>query len=356
MDPLFNPPANLQDLQQPLTQPNPLEIDRRNTQTPEQQLFFQDQGFHLVYDEMIEGVLKDHPGYPKRLLELAATNTNYQVKKGGESYFFRLSSDLFKELYSSQEVEYSVLKQLENTHIAPRPYFFDPKRGILITEYIEHDGITVDLLDQNVQKTVCDMLKRIEKEHLGVDRVFHPYLETVALVKKAATPLPKGFHEKALSALEKISKKLAQYPKKTLCHLDLHRKNILRKGDTLFFIDWEYAAMSHPYHILASMASIERWSDETMWQILGNYTEQPTQEDRHCMALYRIVSDLFWTTWCHLQMENPSTNSPYSKWRDLFFKSAMERIEKLEADQGGAFYVNSLGTLFCLLFCYFPLF
>ena len=338
MDPLFTPPASLRGVPQSVSRPNFLEIDAGNTQTPEEQQLFQDWGFYLGYDEMIEGVLKDHPKYPKRLLELAATNTNYQVKKGGESYFFRLSSNLLKELYSSQEVEYSVLNQLENTHIAPRPYFFDPKRGILITEYIEHDEIAVDLLDQKVQKTVCDMLKRIENEHLDVDRVFHPYLETLALIKKAATPLPEGFHEKALSALENISQKLAQYPKKTLCHLDLHRKNILRKGDTLFFIDWEYAAMSHPYHILASMASIERWSDEMMWQILGNYTEQPTQEDRYCMALYRIVSDLFWTAWSHLQMENPSTNSPYPKWRDLFFKSAMERIEKLPADQGDPFW------------------
>ena len=180
------------------------------------------------------------------------------------------------------------------------------------------------------------MLKRVENEKLDVDRVFHPYLETLALVKKAVAPLPQGFHEKALSALMKISKKLEQYPKKTLCHLDLHHKNILRKGDRLFFIDWEYAAMSHPYHTLASMASIERWSDEMMWQILGNYTDRPTQQDRDCMALYRIVSDLFWTAWCHLQMENPSTNSPYKEWRDLFFLAAMERIEKFETDQGGA--------------------
>jgi hypothetical protein len=139
------------------------------------------------------------------------------------------------------------------------------RRNGLEPHILEHDEIAVDLLDQKVQKTVCDMLKRIENEHLDVNRVFHPYLETLALIKKAATPLPEGFHEKALSALENISQKLAQYPKKTLCHLDLHRKNILRKGDRLFFIDWEYAAMSHPYHTLASMASIERWSDEMMW-------------------------------------------------------------------------------------------
>ncbi len=287
-------------------------------------------------EEMIDGVLQDDPRYPKRLLELGATNTNYQVKKGEKSYFFRLSSDLFKELYADQEVEYSVLKQLENTKIAPRPYFFDPTRGILITEYIEHDGVAVDLLEQKVQKVVCDMLKRIEKEHLSVERVFHPYLDTLALVRKAKDPLPKGFQKQALPALEKISKKLMQYPQKTLCHLDLHHKNILKKEDSLFLIDWEYAAMSHPYHTLASMASIERWSDEEMWQILAQYSGQLTQEDKDCMFFYRIVSDLFWTAWCHVQMENPSTDSPYADWRDLFFSAAMERIEKLETYQGDA--------------------
>ncbi|NBU62859.1 MAG: hypothetical protein EBS28_03570, partial [Chlamydiae bacterium] len=104
MDPLFTPPASLRGVPQSVSRPNFLEIDAGNTQTPEEQQLFQDWGFYLGYDEMIEGVLKDHPKYPKRLLELAATNTNYQVKKGGESYFFRLSSNLLKELYSSQEV------------------------------------------------------------------------------------------------------------------------------------------------------------------------------------------------------------------------------------------------------------
>lgn len=90
--------------------------------------------------------------------------------------------------------------------------------------------------------------------------------------------------------------------------------------------------MSHPYLTLASMASIERWSDSQMWQILAQYNEQATQEDRNCLYLYRIVSDLFWGVWNHVQMENPSTNSPYQEWRDLFFEAVNERIEKLKSN------------------------
>jgi thiamine kinase-like enzyme len=283
-------------------------------------------------EEFIEAVLDDSGKYPKRLLELGATNTNYQVMKGGKSYFFRLSGNLLEELYSRQDIEYSVLKQLENKKIAPCPYFFDMKRGILITEYIEHDGVLVDLQDQNVQKAVCELLKSIEEENISLDRTFDPYLDISALVKKAQTPLPKELCEAALPIVEKISKKLSRFPKKTLCHLDLHHKNILKKDGRLFLIDWEYAAMSHPYHTLASMASIERWTDKQMWQILGHYTKEHTPEDRECLYLYRVVSDLFWAAWCHVQMENPSTNSPYADWRDLFIEAAKERICKLEMD------------------------
>jgi thiamine kinase-like enzyme len=92
--------------------------------------------------------------------------------------------------------------------------------------------------------------------------------------------------------------------------------------------------MSHPYHTFASMASIERWSDHEMWKILDNYMGNSSQEDKECMYLYRIVSDLFWAVWCHVQMENPSTNSPYTEWRDLFFAAAKERINELESVQG----------------------
>jgi thiamine kinase-like enzyme len=283
-------------------------------------------------EEFIGAVLNDSGKYPKRLLELGATNTNYEVVKEGKSYFFRLSANLLKELYANQEIEYRVLKELEKKGIVPCPYFFDPKRGILITEYIDHDGVAVDLLDPDVQKVVCEILKSIERDKIELQRTFDPYQDILALIKKASTPLPIGVGESVLPTLKKISEQLDKYPKKTLCHLDLHHKNILQKGDSLFLIDWEYAAMSHPYHTLASMASIERWSDEQMWQILGNYTLNPTIEDRECLYLYRIISDLFWAVWCHIQMENPSTNSPYTEWRDLFSEAAKERIRQFEKD------------------------
>ncbi|NDE63728.1 MAG: hypothetical protein EB053_05180 [Chlamydiae bacterium] len=129
-------------------------------------------------EEMIESVLQDLPKYSKRLLELGATNTNYEVQKEGKRFFFRLSANLVKELYSSQDIEYMVLKQLE------------------------------------------------------------------ALMKKASTQMPRDLEGLTQTTLEKIQKKLSIFPKKTLCHLDLHHKNILKKGDRLFLIDWEYAAMS----------------------------------------------------------------------------------------------------------------
>jgi thiamine kinase-like enzyme len=288
---------------------------------------------NIDYEELIQGVFQNSDQYPKRLLELGATNINYEVKKGGKSYFFRHSANLAKELYSSQDIEYLVLKQLEKTKFVPCPYFFDSKRGLMITEYIEHDEVTLDLQDQKVQEAICGMLKSIEEENIVVDRVFDPYQDTLVLAKKATTPLPQGL-DGMLSALEKISKNLRENPRKTLCHLDLHHKNILQKGDRLFLIDWEYAAMSHPYHTFASMASIERWSDDDMWKILDNYMGNSSQEDKECMYLYRIVSDLFWAVWCHVQMENPSTNSPYTEWRDLFFAAAKERINELESVQG----------------------
>lgn len=289
-------------------------------------------------EEMIESVLQDLPRYSKRLLELGATNTNYEVQKEGKRFFFRLSANLVKELYSSQDIEYMVLKQLDKKGIVPCPYFFDSKRGILITEYIEHDGEAVDLSDPKIQKIVCEMLWLVDDENIVVDRTFDPYRDTLALIKKASTQMPKDLERLTQTALVKISKKLSIFPKKTLCHLDLHHKNILKKGDRLFFIDWEYAAMSHPYHTLASMASIERWSDEQMWQILSRYSPNPNQEDKECLFLYRVVSDLFWAAWCHVQMENPSTNSPYTEWRDLFLEAAKERIKRLESKNWGVIF------------------
>lgn len=43
---------------------------------------------NIDYEELIQGVFQNSDQYPKRLLELGATNINYEVKKGGKELLF----------------------------------------------------------------------------------------------------------------------------------------------------------------------------------------------------------------------------------------------------------------------------
>ena len=87
--------------------------------------------------------------------------------------------------------------------------------------------------------------------------------------------------------------------------------------------------MSHPFLVLASMASIERWDDEEMRALLADYVGVPSKEDFELLYLYRIAIDLFWTAWNHVQGNCSSLDSPYEEWERLFYEAAAGRIANI---------------------------
>lgn len=256
-----------------------------------------------------------------------ASNYNYQYKADGSSYFVRYAPKK-PALYADLAMEAKVLELLAPLDVSSKLLYYDEQNKALVTTFIVHENVEVDLLDPKARKEVIKLLHKIEHSSCAIDRVFSPYQDVLHLLAKSTRALPKEFYS-YLPLLQKIDQTLGQDPYKTLCHLDLHHKNILCNQGRYWIIDWEYAAMSHPFLVLASMASIERWSDAQMRELLCEYKKNPSEADFERLYLYRIVADLFWTVWNHVQMSASSLDAPYQEWRDLFYSAAKERMQKL---------------------------
>lgn len=255
-----------------------------------------------------------------------ASNINYKLQFGDEQLFMRIAPKEQEVYFADIAIEYQVLEGIKELGVAPKPVFFDASSRVLVTEFISHTGERTNLLDRNLRQKVMRELHNIEALDLKLPRTFKPYEQTMHLAALVGDEYAKAFAAEFGDALKRIDAILAEDSKKTLCHLDLHGLNVLQSGDRLWLIDWEYAMMSHPFLTLASMASIERWSDEEMGRLLEDYMGSYSDEDFHHLYLYRIAIDLFWTAWNELQSRTSSINIPYHTWKQLFEDAARSRL------------------------------
>jgi len=81
------------------------------------------------------------------------------------------------------------------------------------------------------------------------------------------------------------------FGKKTLCHNDFHTKNILYDGDRFWLIDWEIAALSHPFYDLAYFAIFQLMSEQEGNKLLAIYLErEPTENELQDFKLLRRIA------------------------------------------------------------------
>jgi len=264
-----------------------------------------------------------------------ASNLNYALRVADEAYFLRMAPQHNCRLYADMAIEQQVLAALAPLGVAPRCHHFDASRRMLVAELIAHSDEEVDLRDQDVRQLVLQAYRKIEDSGLTVARQFTPYTMVLQLLdvinQLGCDPLPSPFVELALPHLRRIEAILSQQPRRTICHLDLHHKNILKSDGRIWLVDWEYAMTGHPYLVFASMASIERWDDTEMEQWVIDYDNVATNEALQLLFLHRVAIDIFWSCWNHIQANSSNLDSPFQEWSLLFREAAVQRMlsEKL---------------------------
>lgn len=270
-----------------------------------------------------------------------ASNVNYHLTHDGSHYFVRFAPKVVESLYADLSVEYEVLDVASKLGVSTKPFYYDPEKRVLVTDFIFHDQENIDLLDPTTRQKVFELLHAIENSGVKISRTFHPYHDVMKLLETAKSldcdTFSQEFYKVLMPSLEHIDAVLSRNPKKSLCHLDLHNKNVVKDRDRFWIVDWEYAAMSHPFLVLASMASIERWNDQQMHTLLNDYMDFPSKEDFYRLYLYRIVADLFWTAWNHVQEHCSPIDNPYADWEKLFYEAAVERVHSQQFQDAMAY-------------------
>lgn len=274
------------------------------------------------------------------------TNDNYKVTAGLVSFFFRINSGKNAILGSSIEREWKITSLVSQFSIAPKVFYYDPVDGILVTDFIPAKSSTTDLRDKMLLRQFCRLVSSLHQLKMEFPTQYDPYANIEAYMSSAlevGISLPEALENSVLPAINSFQKAAdsSLIITKTPAHLDLHGGNVLDDGNQLWLIDWEYAAMADPYFDLASLASIEYFSDHEMEELLEYYLERtPTDQEIDYFWKMRILADTRWALWCYLQAKISPLDEPFEKVGHEFLEHCLERIIKLQRIEEDTAAVN----------------
>jgi thiamine kinase-like enzyme len=217
------------------------------------------------------GPLTVHP------LRNGLVNETYRVLRDGGTFALRMMSAHPYDLGQDRDWEARVLERAVPADLAPVLEYCDPRRGILITRWIDgpcwtsaqarqpKNGARIAALLQSIHALPIPMPARVMNPALWIDY----YSAAAGALSSRALGLRPAATERlaALAALPATDS--------VLCHSDVHRLNLIDRGDSLVLLDWEYAHAADPLWDLAGWSANNDLEDEMRHELLQAYLVRP---------------------------------------------------------------------------------
>lgn len=216
----------------------------------------------------------------------------YKVKANGKNYVLRRSAGVFGPKGVSQE--FAIQEKMAELGISPKVFYSEPSTGLIAMEYVDNklqNGMSPEIL-KSIPKAFEELMGLLRKIH-ATKEFRYKLGESRALdyVKRAYKEIPKGFlKEKEERLLARIINTKWPLGIKTLTHNDFRSSNLLHDGERFWVIDWEQAAIGHPFSDIAFFANLQAMSPNEGEALFKMYLERPftKQELDDFKALRRI--------------------------------------------------------------------
>jgi thiamine kinase-like enzyme len=222
------------------------------------------------------------------------TNRNYRVDIGAESFVVRVPGVDTHLLGIDRQAEFEAAQAAAQAGVAPEVFAFLPDRNCLITRFVEGVPVsTEDLERPEVLATVVRSIRAIHKMPELRSR-FDPW-EVIADHRRVAAErgvrVPPEFVD-LFGYLEDIAAAFdAAEIAPTPCHNDLLNANLIRAGEGIVIVDYEYAGMDNLFFDLGNFSINNGISEGACARLLAAYFGQVGPWHEACLALMRIMSD-----------------------------------------------------------------
>jgi thiamine kinase-like enzyme len=190
---------------------------------------------------------------PQLVRPLSQGLSNHSVLVANDKgYVVRIDGAHTANLGLNRLSERRVLQQAAQANLAPTPRYSNPDLGALVCDYLPADA------DQYTElEALAELVRGIHRlpsihQRLDLRERIHRYQRQA---EQRGITLPGQVTEFAHLALAGLDSIERDGRAQVLCHNDLVAANRLRSGGRLYALDWEYAAMGHPWFDLAVIAS-----------------------------------------------------------------------------------------------------
>lgn len=262
-----------------------------------------------------------------RIAPIAAgiTNTNYRVDVGDEAFVVRVAGRDTALLGIDRTAEFEAASAAAEAGVAPPVYAFLPDRSCLITRFVE--GLPVPTEDLERPEILAAVVRAIRALHAmaPLRSTFDPWEVATDHCRVAAdrgVDVP-AEHVETFEHLDRIGRALrAGGSESASCHNDLLNANLIRAGDRIVVVDYEYAGMNDRFFDLGNFSINNGISEDASARLLAGYFGAVTPWHAARLALMRIVSDFREATWGLAQQGLSTLEFDYAAYARRHFERA----------------------------------
>ena len=230
------------------------------------------------------------------------TNQNYKVDFGGKAYVIRMPGEHTELLGIDRDAEWAAACAAARASVGPpvRAMLEDPP--ILVTVFFDGRHVTEeDLREPAMLAKLAASLNAMHSSGEQLPATFSAFgvVETYAQTARSHGVEPPDGYDSALKRARRIEKALRGTSHEPVpCHNDLLASNLIRNGDDLRIVDWEYAGMGDRWFDLGNLAvnnNLDERSEEVLLE--AYFGEPPDAGQLATLHLLRFMSDFRESMW-----------------------------------------------------------
>ena len=284
----------------------------------------------------IDRLIKLIPEWNGKLIKVnpinsGITNINFEVIVGKKSFFLSMPSSNSELLNIDYKNKYYNNKICGKINISPKVTHFIESENLLVTEFIKSK--TSSLATFQSSKEIEQLVKNIKLLHNA-----NPFLINFNMLTQISyyqNILKKDFLPKELNRyvnnIKSLKNKLYLPNHKLVsCHNDLLAENIINKNNQIFIVDFDYSGNNDPCFELGNLSVEMEYDDEQINKLVKSYYGEINENIICRVNLQGVVSDIGWSLWSYVQVENSNLNFDYNAHAIYRLERAINKMESIE--------------------------
>lgn len=265
-------------------------------------------------------------------LDGGITNRNYRVTLGGSDYVVRRPGKDTDLLGIDRQGERLATEAAAELEIAPA--VATVVEGCLVTRFIACSSLGERDVAAGAQE-IAQLLRAFHESgvslpcHFWVGDLLDDYGEIVVR-NGAALPDAYATAQSSAARIEGVLSRDHVRPS----HNDLLCGNVIRAGDRLMLVDWEYAGMGDPRFDLGNLSVNNNFSEEENERLLHAYHGgAPDDGQRAALQLMRVLSDAREAAWGVVQSVVSELDFDFDGYAEEHFERLCVAVERPDFEE-----------------------